>query len=296
MKTKTKIIIFLSVITIILAAIIGGRAIIAQKISVKIAESKKAPVGVIATKVKYSQFYNQIESFGTAISNQSYSIRIKKDNLVSSVNFDSYPYVKKGTVIATLVNNEKIIAPFDGRIGKREITPGILGGENSIIANLDDIKFLKLDIKLPENYLGVIKQGLKAEVSTDAFPKIFKGIIETISSRVDPTTRSILVQAKIQNENEELIPGMLLNAKVIFNEKQSQGDFSISFTAFSGSNYTIKIYNAAGQLIYEDELANQNQSGKIINDIHLGELASGVYNLLLSDGKTESSKKIIIRN
>ena len=144
MKTKTKIIIFLSVVTLILAAIIGGRAIIAQKISVKVAEMKKAPVGVIATKVKYSEFYNQIESFGTAISNQSFSIRIKKDNLVSSVNFDSYPYVKKGSVIATLSNDEKIIAPFDGRIGKREITPGILGGENSIIANLDDIKFLKV--------------------------------------------------------------------------------------------------------------------------------------------------------
>ncbi|NCW79923.1 MAG: efflux RND transporter periplasmic adaptor subunit [Pelagibacteraceae bacterium] len=243
MKTKTKIIIFLSVITIILAAIIGGRAIIAQKISVKIAESKKAPVGVIATKVKYSQFYNQIESFGTAISNQSYSIRIKKDNLVSSVNFDSYPYVKKGTVIASLVNNEKIIAPFDGRIGKREITPGILGGENSIIANLDDIKFLKLDIKLPENYLGVIKQGLKVEVSTDAFPKIFKGIIETISSRVDPTTRSILVQAKIQNENEELIPGMLLNAKVIFNEKQSLGVPEEALLIQGDDKYIYKINN-----------------------------------------------------
>ena len=243
MKTKTKIIIFLSVITIILAAIIGGRAIIAQKISVKIAESKKAPVGVIATKVKYSQFYNQIESFGTAISNQSYSIRIKKDNLVSSVNFYSYPYVKKGTVIASLVNNEKIIAPFDGRIGKREITPGILGGENSIIANLDDIKFLKLDIKLPENYLGVIKQRLKVEVSTDAFPKIFKGIIETISSRVDPTTRSILVQAKIQNENEELIPGMLLNAKVIFNEKQSLGVPEEALLIQGDDKYIYKINN-----------------------------------------------------
>ena len=243
MKTKTKIIIFLSVITIILAAIIGGRAIIAQKISVKIAESKKAPVGVIATKVKYSQFYNQIESFGTAISNQSYSIRIKKDNLVSSVNFDSYPYVKKGTVIATLVNNEKIIAPFDGRIGKREITPGILGGENSIIANLDDIKFLKLDIKLPENYLGVIKQGLKVEVSTDAFPTIFKGIIETISSRVDPTTRSILVQAKIQNQNEELIPGMLLNAKVSFSQKQSLGVPEEALLIQGDDKYIYKINN-----------------------------------------------------
>lgn len=223
MKTKTKIIIFLSIVVIILSSIIGGRAIIENKITAKVAERKKMPIGVIATNVKFFEFYNQIESFGTAISNQSYSIRIKKDNLVSSINFDKYPYVKKGSTIATLTNNEKIIAPFDGRIGKREITPGILGGENSIIANLDDIKFLKIDIKLPENYLGVIKRGLKVKVSTDAFPKIFDGEIETISSRVDPTTRSILVQAKINNENEQLIPGMLLNVKVIFNAKKSLG-------------------------------------------------------------------------
>jgi membrane fusion protein (multidrug efflux system) len=284
MKTKTKIIIFLSVITIILAAIIGGRAIIAQKISVKIAESKKAPVGVIATKVKYSQFYNQIESFGTAISNQSYSIRIKKDNLVSSVNFDSYPYVKKGTVIATLVNNEKIIAPFDGRIGKREITPGILGGENSIIANLDDIKFLKLDIKLPENYLGVIKQGLKVEVSTDAFPKIFKGIIETISSRVDPTTRSILVQAKIQNENEELIPGMLLNAKVIFNEKQSLGVPEEALLIQGDDKYIYKINN--NEIVQAKVAISRRNFGKV-------EILSGLNenDLILAEGTNKVRPK-----
>ena len=284
MKTKTKIIIFLSVITIILAAIIGGRAIIAQKISVKIAESKKAPVGVIATKVKYSQFYNQIESFGTAISNQSYSIRIKKDNLVSSVNFDSYPYVKKGTVIATLVNNEKIIAPFDGRIGKREITPGILGGENSIIANLDDIKFLKLDIKLPENYLGVIKQGLKVEVSTDAFPKIFKGIIETISSRVDPTTRSILVQAKIQNQNEELIPGMLLNAKVIFNEKQSLGVPEEALLIQGDDKYIYKINN--NEIVQAKVAIGRRNFGKV-------EILSGLNenDLILAEGTNKVRPK-----
>ena len=284
MKTKTKIIIFLSVITIILAAIIGGRAIIAQKISVKIAESKKAPVGVIATKAKYSQFYNQIESFGTAISNQSYSIRIKKDNLVSSVNFDSYPYVKKGTVIATLVNNEKIIAPFDGRIGKREITPGILGGENSIIANLDDIKFLKLDIKLPENYLGVIKQGLKVEVSTDAFPKVFKGIIETISSRVDPTTRSILVQAKIQNENEELIPGMLLNAKVIFNEKQSLGVPEEALLIQGDDKYIYKINN--NEIVQTKVAIGRRNFGKV-------EILSGLNenDLILAEGTNKVRPK-----
>jgi len=61
-------------------------------------------------------------------------------------------------------------------VGKREITPGILGGENSIIANLDDIKVLKVDVKLPENYVSVIKQGLKV-TSKNRMPikKILEG-------------------------------------------------------------------------------------------------------------------------
>ena len=44
---------------------------------------------------------------------------------------------------------------------EREITPGILGNNNSIIATLDDSTKLKVDIKLPENYVGILKNGLK---------------------------------------------------------------------------------------------------------------------------------------
>ena len=221
MKTQNKIILFLTVVTIIITSIIVGRSVISKKIEVAVAAQKKAPVGVIATKIKYFSFYDQIDTFGTAIANQSFSIRIKKENLIQSVNFDQYPFVKKNEVIAKLTNGENIIAPFSGRVGKREITPGILGGENSIIANLDDIKFLKVDIKLPENYFSIIKKDLKVLATTGAYNETFNGTITSISSRVDPTTRPILVQAKIDNNEEKLIPGMLLNIKVIFNEKKS---------------------------------------------------------------------------
>ena len=106
-------------------------------------------------------------------------------------------------------------------MGKREITPGILGDSNSIIATLDDTSKLKVDVKLPENYLGILKNGLRAEATTDAFNKIFNGEVKIISSRVDPTSRSILAQIEILNPNFELIPGILLNITVIFNEKKS---------------------------------------------------------------------------
>jgi len=220
MNTKNKIIIFLLIFFIVIASIIVGRAIIGSKIQKEIKKASSRPSGVIAYTVIEKDFFEKIETFGTAIANRSFSIRIKKENIIKSIDFNKQQFVKKGTVIASL-NSGEIIAPFEGRLGKREITPGILGDSNSIIATLDDTSKLKVDIKLPENYLGILKNGLRAEATTDAFNKIFNGEVKIISSRVDPTSRSILAQIEILNPNFELIPGILLNITVIFNEKKS---------------------------------------------------------------------------
>ena len=74
-------------------------------------------------------------------------------------------------------------------------------GSESLIITLDDLKKVIIDIKVPENYVGVLRPGLKAEITSSAFDKVFKGNIETISSRIDPSTRSILsrVLETIQN-------------------------------------------------------------------------------------------------
>ena len=220
MKTKNKIIVFLSIFFLIIASIIIGRAFINSKIDDAIKKARNRPIEVISYTVKESNFYQSIETFGTAIANKSFSIRIKKENIIKSIDFNKQQIIKKGTIIASL-KDRNIIAPFDGRLGKREITPGILGNNNSIIATLDDSTKLKVDIKLPENYVGILKNGLKVQATSDAFNKIFTGEVKTISSRVDPTSRSILAQIEILNPNLELIPGILLNIKVIYDERDS---------------------------------------------------------------------------
>ena len=220
MKTKNKIIVFLSIFFLIIASIIIGRAFINSKIDDAIKKARNRPIEVISYTVKESDFYQSIETFGTAIANKSFSIRIKKENIIKSIDFNKQQIIKKGTIIASL-KDRNIIAPFDGRLGKREITPGILGNNNSIIATLDDSTKLKVDIKLPENYVGILKNGLKVQATSDAFNKIFTGEVKTVSSRVDPTSRSILAQIEILNPNLDLIPGILLNIKVIYNERDS---------------------------------------------------------------------------
>ena len=220
MNTSKKIIIAVSIITFLVVVIIAGRMILNNVIQKKINETK--PPEVVALEVKKTEFYEKIETFGTAIANQSFSIRIKRTELISSLEFDKNLMVQKNQLIAQL-KNEKIIAPFSGRLGIREITPGILGGEDSIIATLDDIENIKLDIKVPESYSSILKRNLKIKATSESLNETFFGNLDVISSRVDPTTRSILVQAKIKNNNYKIIPGMLINIEIIFNEKESIG-------------------------------------------------------------------------
>ena len=220
MNTSKKIIIIVSIIFAFVIAIIAGRMILNNFIQKKINEVK--PTEVIAEEVKKLEFYQKIETFGTALANQSFSIRIKKTELISSLEFDKNLMIQKNQLIAQL-KTEKITAPFSGRLGVREITPGILGGEDSIIATLDDIETIKLDIKVPESYLNILKKDLKIKASSEAFNEVFTGTLDTVSARVDPITRSILVQVKIKNSNYKIIPGMLVSIEIIYNEKQSLG-------------------------------------------------------------------------
>ena len=290
MKTKNKIIIFLLIFFIVISSIIVGRAIIGSKIQKEIKKASSRPSGVIAYTVIEKDFFEKIETFGTAIANRSFSIRIKKENIIKSIDFNKQQFVKKGTVIASL-NSGEITAPFEGRLGKREITPGILGDSNSIIATLDDTSKLKVDIKLPENYLGILKNGLRAEATTDAFNKIFNGEVKTISSRVDPTSRSILAQIEILNPDFELIPGILLNITVIFNEKKSLSIPEESLIIQGNDKFVYLIEN--------NILKKQKVKTGLRNFGHI-EVLSGIKNgdQIVAEGtnKVRNKAKVTIKN
>ena len=96
-------------------------------------------------------------------------------------------------------------------------------GSNSLIITLDDLKKIVIDIKVPENYVGVLKPGLKTEITSSAFNKVFNGKVDSISSRIDPSTRSILARILVDNFGFEIIPGQLMTAKVIYNEENQVG-------------------------------------------------------------------------
>ena len=219
MKTSTKIKTFLIIFFISIFLVIVARHFVGLHFKKKF--SVRPPPGVIVTIVEKSLFYKSIETFGTAIAQKSKTYRVKKENIVGNIEIENR-FVKKGDIIIALKENENIIADFEGKLGKREIAQGVLGS-SSLLITLDDLKKIVIDIKVPENYVGVLKRNLKAEISSSAFNSVFKGKVETVSSRVDPSTRSILARIVVDNSNFEIIPGQLMTVKVIYNEKKQIG-------------------------------------------------------------------------
>ena len=219
MKTTSKIKTLLIVIFIIIFSIIAARHFIGLHFKKKF--SVRPAPGVIVKTVEKSTFYKSIETFGTAIAQNSKTYRIKKNEIREKLDIEGR-FVKAGDSIATLKNDEQIIAEIEGRLGKREIAQGVLGTD-SLIITLDDLKKIVIDIKVPENFVNILKSGLKAEISSTAFNKIFLGNIGSVSSRVDPSTRSILARVIVDNSKFEIIPGQLLTVKIIYDEIQQIG-------------------------------------------------------------------------
>ena len=219
MKTANKIKALLIIIFIIIFSIIAARHFVGLHFKKKF--SVRPPPGVIVKTVEKSSFYKSIETFGTAIAQNSKTYRIKKEEIKGKLDIEGR-FVKMGEVIATLNNDEQVVAEIEGRLGKREIAQGVLGTD-SLIITLDDLKKIVIDIKVPENFVSILKPGLKAEISSTAFDKKFNGSIGSVSSRVDPSTRSILARVIVDNSKFEIIPGQLLTVKIIYDEIEQIG-------------------------------------------------------------------------
>ena len=217
MKRSKKITVGIIIFFLVISLVVIGRYAVGLYFKKKF--SKQPPPGVIVEVIKKKNFRQSLESYCTSLSSKTSSYKIKKDELLEPINFNVK--VNKGDVIAKL-STKTITAPFDGIIGKRGISGSSLGSENTIILTLDDFNKVLCDLKIPEVYASILKKDLKLKAKFSAYKnKNYDGKIESVASRVDAQTRSILARAKIQNENNEIIPGSLLEIEIFYNEKDA---------------------------------------------------------------------------
>ena len=268
MKKSGKITIAIVIFFIIIAMIIAGRY--AMGLHFKKKFSKRPPPGVIVEVVANKNFNQTLESYCTSLSSKTASYKIKKNELLEPINFNTK--INKGNIIAKLTS-QTIEAPFSGVIGKRGISESSLGSENTIILTLDDTEKILCDLKIPEVYAAILKKDLKLKATFSAYKnKTYEGKIDSVASRVDAQTRSILARAKIINENLEIIPGSLLEIEIFYNDRSSLSipDTSIMFEGSKKFVYKIIENNIIKKIEIETGVRKQG-SLEVLSGLNEGD-------------------------
>lgn len=114
----------------------------------------------------------------------------------------------------------QIRAPFDGIVGIRSVSPGDYVKDGDAMINLEDIATLKLDFRLPEQYLDRVRPGQVVEVSSDVLPgERFEARVDAIDPLVDAQGRAVRLRANLDNPQARLRPGVFARVRLILDER-----------------------------------------------------------------------------
>ena len=94
----------------------------------------------------------------------------------------------------------RIVAPFSGVVGIRNINVGDFVKDGADLINLEDIGMLYVDYRLPERYQAKLAPGQVVELKIDALPgRLFKAKVEALDPLIEPNGRSIGMRAVLAN-------------------------------------------------------------------------------------------------
>lgn len=109
----------------------------------------------------------------------------------------------------------RVTAPIGGWIGILNAEVGAQVGPTVDLAQIDDRSALLVDFRLPERLVGRLAPGdtVQAQTLAAGFAPT-EGRISAIDNRVDPASRTLRVQARLDNADDRLRAGMAFSIRI----------------------------------------------------------------------------------
>ncbi|MBO6718676.1 MAG: efflux RND transporter periplasmic adaptor subunit [Rhizobiaceae bacterium] len=110
-----------------------------------------------------------------------------------------------------------IAAPISGTVGIVPVSAGNYVTAQSEIATIDDRSEILVDFWVPERYAGLVELGAPIEATSIARPnEVFGGEVSALDNRIDEQSRTLHIQARIENPADTLRAGMSFRVTMRF--------------------------------------------------------------------------------
>lgn len=169
------------------------------------------------------------------------------------------------------LDKTRIVAPFDGEIGLRNVSVGDYVTVGQDLVTLQAIQSLKVDFRIPELYLPQIRPGQKLKLFFDALPgQSWEGEVAAISPLVDVDGRALVMRARVDNQSGTLRPGMFARVDLLLAEQSALMVPETALQPRGGSQFIFRIDNGIAKEV--PVVVGQRHDGLVQIS---GEVASG---------------------
>jgi len=194
-------------------------------VSLNVAEGKTVSKGALLVKLYDADLQAQLKKLQVQLqianTNEQRSGQLLEIQGISKADYDNsllnVNNIKADIdIIRTTISKTEIRAPFNGRLGLRNISPGAYVTPTTIIAVINQTSQLKLDFTVPEKYTGQIKIGQLVNFSYEGSGKLYTAKISATESSVTENTRSLMVRSIVQSKDDKLLPGAFAKVQLNF--------------------------------------------------------------------------------
>ena len=124
-------------------------------------------------------------------------------------------------IIRTTISKTDIRAPYSGKLGLKNISPGAYITPATVITTISQVSQLKLQFNIPEKYGAMIKNGQTINFTIDGTVKNFTATVIATEGAIEENTRSLAIRALVKTQDAALIPGAFAKVKIILGKNEN---------------------------------------------------------------------------
>jgi len=172
--------------------------------------------------------------------------KLLSKNVIQKSRFDERKAVHDQAIaqvelIRTTIAKKTIRAPFNGRLGIRQVNLGEVLDSGQPIVSLQSLNPIYVNFQLPQHHLKNLSPGYVVRADSDIFgSEMVEGRISALNPEVNSSTRNIAIQATLPNTDERLRPGMFVTVSVVLPSKKSV--LAIPATAVHYAPYSDSVF------------------------------------------------------
>ncbi|MCB0319688.1 MAG: efflux RND transporter periplasmic adaptor subunit [Bdellovibrionales bacterium] len=209
-------------------------------------------------------------NFGLAEANFKRSQTLRGNKTISAQEFDearSQFSAAKATLerVSQKFNDSNIVAPFDGIVGERLVSPGVFVQENDQLSSLYAIHPMRVQFDVPERFLSDLMSAKTFSLRVAAYSKkTFEGRVTFVDPAVNPELRTITVKGELENQEGLLRPGMFANVFLTLQSRTDALTVPDSSLVIQGDTVAVYTIGQDNSVSLQPITFSQMQKGEVV--------------------------------